>query len=351
VSGSTVTAGKDAQGGFVSETVIHNLRDTVKRTGGYARWILRILILVYAASGIYIVKSHEIGVVQRFGRVVDASIRPGIHYALPRPIDRVDTVPVKLVQQIQLDTFTQEADPKSVSSQFYTLTGLPSYCISGDNNIVTVSYFVKYTIIDPVKYLFSASNTERLLQSLAASSLIHTLSKLPVDEILTFGKRGIESSLREELQHRLDDAGSGLGVSFIELRSVSPPKVVQKYFDDVINAGIDRKKMVHQAESYRSEQLADARGRAERMRQEALAYRNDQIARAEGEAKRFLSQLEELRGGDKVTKQRLYFEFIQAIFPGLENVIVVNAKDGKQLIHLKIFPPRSSGETRMNDTR
>ncbi len=333
------------------ETVLHNLKDTVKRTGGYVSWIFRILVVVYALSGIYVVKPHEVGVVQRFGKVVDAGVRPGIHYALPRPLDKVDTVPVKLVQQIQLDTFHQDSDPRSVSSIFYNLTGLPSYCISGDNNIVTVSFIVKYMIIDAEKYLFSTTDTERLLHSLSATSLVHTLAKLSVDEILTFGKRGIESNLREEFQDRLDAVDSGLGVSFIELKSVSPPKIVQQYFDDVINAGIDRKKMVHQAESYRSEKLAGARGRAERLKQEALAYRNDQIARAEGKAKRFLSQLEELRHADSVTKQRLYLEFVQAVFPGLENVIVVDADDGEKLIKLKIFPPRSDGKSPEGDSR
>lgn len=331
-------------------TVLHNLKDTVSRTGGYARWIFRVLVLVYAFSGIYVVKPHETGVVRRFGRVIDGNVRPGIHYAFPRPIDKVDTVPVKLVQQIQLDTFCQDPDPTSVSSIFYNLTGLPSYCISGDNNIVTVSFIVKYMIMDPEKYLFATTDCIQLLRSLAATSLVHTLSKLPVDEILTFGKRGIESNLREELQDRLDGAGSGLGVSFIELKSVSPPKVVQQYFDDVINAGIDRKKMVHQAESYRSEKLAEARGRAERLRQEAHAYRNDQIARAEGEAKRFLSQLEELRRADRVTKQRLYLEFVRSVFPQLDNVIVVDDQDGGKLVNLKIFPPRQNGRGGAGDS-
>jgi hypothetical protein len=43
-------------------------------------------------------------------------------------------------------------------------------------------------------------------------------------------------------------------------------------------------------------------------------------------------------------KKRIYLEFIQAVFPGLENVIVVDADDGEKLINLKIFPPKSNGK-------
>jgi membrane protease subunit HflK len=312
------------------------------RTGGYTRWILRLLFIAYALSGMYVIAPSQVGVLVRLGRVVNAGVRPGIHYALPWPIDVVHRVPVKLIHQLQIDTFYQNPDPNSTSSRFRTVTGLPSYCISGDNNIVTVNFLIKYMIVDPEKYLFSVAESELLLMSASSSSLIHTLAGLSVDEILTYGKKDIERCLLADLKERLDAAGSGLGISFIELTSVSPPQIVQKYFDDVINAGIDRKKMVHQAESYRSEQLADARSQAERLKQESLSYREDRIARAEGEAKRFLSQLAELGRSGEITKKRLYLEFIQALYPELEDVIIVDAEGGRRVINLKVFPGKGS---------
>ena len=43
-------------------------------------WLAAIAVL---ASGIYVVKKEERAVLTRFGKVVDAEVRPGIHYAFP----------------------------------------------------------------------------------------------------------------------------------------------------------------------------------------------------------------------------------------------------------------------------
>jgi membrane protease subunit HflK len=207
-----------------------------------------------------------------------------------------------------------------------------------------VDFVTKYMIIDAKKFLFSISDSETILKNVAAASLIHAIAKLPVDEILTYGKKGIETSLRDEIQQRLDEADCGIGVSFVELKDISPPGIVQRYFDDVINAGIDRKKMVHQAESYSSERLAAAHAEAEERRQQALAYRKEKIDRAEGDASRFLSQLRELGGSGAVTKKRLYLEFVQSLYPKLEKMIIVDAKKNRRLIDLKVFPGRKAME-------
>ena len=122
---------------------------------------------------------------------------------------------------------------------------------------------------------------------------------MSVDEILTFGKRHIELRIKTDLQERLDILKNGLSITFVELQEVRPPEAVQSYFDDVINAQIDKKKYITTAESYYNENILKAHARANRIVQNALAYKQKVIAEATGESKRFLEQLIQARRDQK----------------------------------------------------
>ena len=50
--------------------------------------IVKIIIVIYFLSGIYIVKSGEAAVVTRFGKVVSPKVSEGLHYRLPWPVDK-----------------------------------------------------------------------------------------------------------------------------------------------------------------------------------------------------------------------------------------------------------------------
>ncbi|MBN2384860.1 FtsH protease activity modulator HflK [bacterium] len=296
------------------------LRTSLKKTRSFLNYILGALLLIYCASGIYSISTNEIGVLQRFGRVVDADVRPGIHFRLPWPIDRINRVPVKEVRRIFIDDFFEQGTNADL---YYRLTGLNSNCITGDNNIVTLNCVLQYTIANPHDYLFKVDQIDITLQSLASNTIIHCLAGLAVDDILTSAKAQIEIYIKSNLQERLDQIGCGINVTFIELKDVQPPSIVQHYFDDVINSTIDKRKMISKAESYQNERLPAANGQYTRMLQEAEAYRNKVQDEASGEAQRFLAQLSEYKRNPVVTRKRLYHEFIDSLYPLLDSKIVV----------------------------
>jgi len=300
-------------------------------------YILIALILLYVASGIYSIPYTQIGVQQRFGRIINPRVKPGIHYALPWPIDKIDKVSISIVQRILIDDFASDFERGSTPYVFRELTGLTPYCISGDNNIVNVICAIQYTVSSPVDYLFRIKDNERLLRDIVCNSIIKCLAALQVDEILTYGKRKIENTLRTQTQEKLDNLNCGLIISFVELRDVRPPGTVQRAFDDVINAKIDRRKIVSQAESRRNEQVPQAKATAAKVTEKAKTYKLEKTAAAQGETQRFLKQLEAYRKTKKVTKKQLYFEFVKQIFPEIEKVYIVDKKGNKNPAKIKIF--------------
>jgi membrane protease subunit HflK len=266
------------------------LRWSLLRTGHFALWICLGLLVLYLASGIYTVGSNEVGVVLRLGRVSDPTVPSGIHYALPWPFERVVRVPVRNVMRLAVDDFYENGQ---FAESFAANTGLSSYLMTGDNNIVSISCVLQYSVLDPTDYLFSLAHSERALRSLAANTLIHTVAKLEIDEILTTGKAVMQLAVKRDLQARLDELRSGLAISFVELQDVDPPAVVQEQFNDVINSKIDAEKSVNNAVSYRNESLPRAKADADRLVRDAEAYRQRVVATAEGDVQRFLSVLSE----------------------------------------------------------
>ena len=303
----------------------------------FAFYILVVLVLLYLASGIYSVPQTQVGVQQRFGRIINANLKPGIHYALPWPIDKIDKVSVRIVQRVLVDDFSSNLKKDSTPYAFHKMTGLTPYCISGDNNIVNIICAIQYTVSSPVDYLFRIKDNERLLRDIACNSIIKCLASLQVDEILTYGKREIENMLKTQIQKKLDNLSCGLIISFVELRDVNPPLIVQSAFDDVINAKVDRRKTVSQAESRRNERLPQANATATKTIEKAKTYKLEKILAAHGETQRFSKKLEAYRKMKKITRKRLYFEFVKQLFPEIEKVYIIDREGNKNPAKIKIF--------------
>ena len=314
-----------------------SFRETVSSSKNFVLLVLLALAILYLVSGVYSISQNEIGVLQRFGRIINDKVMPGIHFSFPWPIDKVNKVPVRTVNRILIDDFSQMHNRDSFSSRFYDATGLSSYCVTGDNNIVNISCGLQYSVSEPIKYLFCMKDPENALHDIACNSVIHCLSLLSVDEVLTYGKRKIEVCVKDMVQEKLNSINCGLSISFVELKEINPPKRVQEHFDDVINSKIDKRKMVSEAESYRNEKIPQANTLANEMIESALSYQKDVIAKAEGESSRFLDILDTYKQAKGITRRRLYLEFMKDIFTEVDDVFIVSEKGNSVPAKIKLF--------------
>lgn len=302
-----------------------------RKTCRLASWLTFGMLILYFFSGVYSVNPSQAGVLLRFGKVLDASISPGIHFALPWPVDTIIRVPIRQMMRISIDEFYENSEP---AEAFRSVTGLSSYLITGDNNIVNINCAIQYSIGNPTDFLFSCTNNERLLRSLASNVLIENIAKLPIDETLTSGKSKLQSIIKTELQQKLDDMSAGLQISFVELQDVRSPSQVQSYFNDVINAMLDKEKSINDAQSYRNEKLPSAKASADRLIQDSEAYCQRIVTRADGDAQRFLSLYQEYHRSKTILKNRLRMEILGEILPKLKRAIIVDSSNGQDLIRI-----------------
>src|SRR6185312_3355103 len=94
-----------------------------------------ILVIVWLATGVYIVGAHEQGVVLRFGQYV-ARTSPGINYHLPWPIETAYTPSVTQSNQI---TIGYRINGEGDSAQNEEVPE-ESLMLPGDENIIDVNF-------------------------------------------------------------------------------------------------------------------------------------------------------------------------------------------------------------------
>jgi membrane protease subunit HflK len=162
------------------------------------------------------------------------------------------------------------------------------------------------------------------------------VSTQPVDGVLTGSRGPIESEARLRLQQVLDRYGTGVRIQSVELQEVQAPEAVRAAFRDVLAAEQDRERTSLEAKGYRDALVPEARGDKEALINQARGYREQRILRAQGEADRFNQLLVEYRRAPEVTRDRLYIETIEEIFPSMEKVIIENGATENLLPYLPL---------------
>ncbi|MCI0454649.1 MAG: FtsH protease activity modulator HflK [Candidatus Dadabacteria bacterium] len=281
-------------------------------------------------SSFYIVDADEQGVIKRFGKY-NRTQKPGVHFKLPWPIEKVQKPKVTEVKRIEIGFRTIDPGPPAS----YKHLPEESLMLTGDLNIVSSEFIVQYRIKNAEEYLFNVKDVGTAIRDAAEAAKRQVVGDKEVDFVLTVGKAEIQEEVRSLLQKIMDSYGAGIHIVAVQLQDVEPPKPVIGAFKDVASAKEDRDKFINQAEAYRNEILPTAQGEAKKLLNEAEAYRTEKINRAKGEADRFTMILDESKKSEDVTRKRLYLETMESVFSGMDKFII-DSKNSSSLNFLEL---------------
>jgi len=271
-----------------------------------------ILLLVWLASGIYIVQPAERGVVLRFGAYSETT-QPGPHWHIPFPIETVIKVDVD-----QISSFRHKAQ-----------------MLTRDENIVDVELTIQSRIQDAADFLFQDRDPRKTLQDATETAVRETIGKNDLDFILTQGRSAIADRIKQGAQGIVDSYKTGLVITSVNMQPAKPPEQVKSAFDDAIKAREDKERLENQAEAYANQVVPEARGEAARRLADANAYRDRVIAEAEGDVSRFTAILKEYRRAPEVTRERLYLDAIETLMEQTSKVML-DTPGGNSLMYLPL---------------
>jgi membrane protease subunit HflK len=279
--------------------------------GGWRRpWFLAAVVALavagWAATGCYTVDTGERAVVERFGAAVRQE-SPGIHLALPWPLERVHTVKFNEVRRLEVGF-------RFLGELFEDSEGLRrTDMLSGDANILKIMMVVQYKVRDPVAYLYHVERPDWLVERASEAALSVTVASMAVDEVLTRGKARIQREALDRAQQNLDRYGAGIRLLGANLGVVSPPVPVIEAFNDVARAKKDRERRIDDARGYANEVVPRARAEARELVSRSLARREERLASADGDAQRFERLLDAYRSEPALTRRRLYLATVEQV--------------------------------------
>ncbi|HET8882279.1 MAG TPA: FtsH protease activity modulator HflK [Solimonas sp.] len=271
-----------------------------------------LIVVLWLASGIYVVDEQERAVVLRFGQHVGTT-SPGLNWHLPWPVEDVEIVNVTGVRSVR-----EEAT-----------------MLTQDENIVDVELSVQYRVSNVEDYVFQITEPDLTLKQATKAAVRQVVGQSKMDFILTDGREEVADETKRVLQDLLDQYKTGLAVTEVNLQQAQPPEPVQASFADAIKAREDQARLKNEAEAYANDRLPRARGAAARQIAEATGYRDQVVAKAEGDAARFDQLLAEYRKSPKVTKERLYLDMMQSVL-GDSSKILIDADKSNPMLYLPL---------------
>jgi membrane protease subunit HflK len=274
--------------------------------------VLALIVVVWLLSGLYRINADERGVVLRFGAFSELT-SPGLRWHLPVPIETVEKVITTRVQDVRQQT----------------------RMLTADENIVEVDVVVQYLNADAVNYLFQVLDPDATLSDISESAIREVVGNKVLDFVLLEGRAEIALETQSVIQEALNEYGTGITVSKVNLQDVNFPIQVENAVQDAIKAREDKERLSFEAQSYANDIVPKARGEAARRIQDAEGYKARVIADSEGEASRFEQLLVEYQKAPTVTRERLYIEAIEEVYAN-SNKVLLDAAGSGNMIYLPI---------------
>jgi membrane protease subunit HflK len=295
-----------------------------KLIGGGVSLIVALVLLVWLASGFYIVDASQRGVVLTFGRFSEET-GPGLRWRMPWPIQSHEIVNISQVRTLEV----------GYRNNVKTKVSRESLMLTDDENIVDLQFAVQYIVKEARDFLFNTRRPDETAMQAAESAMREVIGKSKMDGILYESREEIQVNAQRLMQQILDRYKTGIQVSRVTIQSAQPPQQVQAAFDDAVKAGQDRERQKNEGQAYANDVIPKARGAASRLLQESQGYKQRVIASAEGDASRFRQVYAEYAKAPAVTRERMYLDTMQQILSS-STKIMLDYKGSGNLLYLPL---------------
>ena len=307
--------------------------DIITTVSRYFVVLVLIVILCIGLSGIRFVKSGEVAIVLRFGKLVGETAEeqihePGILFAFPYIIDEVVTVQTGSVMERTVTTHYTEGAMTTINNNGYVVTG--------DNNIALMKVSVKYTITDPVNYALKIKDVDKIIDACVSNAMLERAACTEFDAILTSSKEKYSLEVRNVAQASLDNNNAGVTLSTVELTSVAPPQEVKSIYESVNAATVDAEKILKEANQYKEQTLIEASASAEKLVSAANTTYSQKTASANSNLSEFWGTLDEYEKSDasrEVVRARIKSDKLSAAIAKIGKVIAVKNGDSSIIIN------------------
>jgi membrane protease subunit HflK len=278
--------------------------------------ILLIVVLLWVATGFYIVDQGSRGVVLRFGKNTEVTM-PGPRWHIPFPIESAEVVNLEQVRTIEVGYRSAgDADARSKEVR-------ESLMLTDDENIIDLQFAVQYNLKSVEDFLFNNRSAESSVRGAAETAIREIVGKSKMDFALYEGREEIAVKAKKLMQEILDRYNTGINVTSVTMQNAQPPEQVQASFDDAVKAKQDLERQKNEGQAYANDIIPKAKGTASRLTAEAQGYRLK------------VEILTQYNRAPEVMRDRLYIEAQEQILSNVSKVFI-DQKNSNNLLYLPL---------------
>ena len=231
--------------------------------GKFSLVVLLGIALVGVGVSAFTVAETELAIKLRLGEVIRADYEPGLNWKIPA----VHTI-------------------RKFPKRILTISDRPERVFTAENEALEVDFFVKWRIVDPVRFYTSTGGSAVIgddrLSEIIKNAVVTEFGKRTVTEAISVGR----AELMQDMLTTAAATAEDLGVELIDFR------VKQVEFMEDVRTSVYQR-MAAERKRIAAERRAEGRALAEQKRASADrertviladAYRDGQIIRGEGDA-------------------------------------------------------------------
>jgi membrane protease subunit HflK len=340
------------------------LTEALRSSFAIVRVVMFLLVFVFLGSGFFKVEPNERAIILRFGKPLGegekALLGPGLHWSFPYPIDEVVKISVTGVQKVTSNVGWYAVTPEQELAGNLPFAGpslnpaVDGYTLTADANIIHVRSTLYYRIEDPVQYTFGFVNASNIVQNALNNAIVYATAMFNVDDILTRNKLAFKEAVQRRAVELLDKENLGVVVDECDVQTTWPrAQIVADAFNAVLNAQIDRDRLLQEVSTYTNQILTAAVATSNSIVNLAESQRAQYVSDISSRATNFMNILPRYQTNADLFVQQRFNETMGRVLTNVQEKIYVpesmNGKTRDLWLMLNREPPKPSTATTNSD--
>ena len=305
------------------------LAEALQSSFKVVRVLMVVLAVAFLGSGITKVGPGEKGLLLRFG-AYQRDLPPGLHFALPNPIETIEKVDVTKIMTITSDVGwgppDENGDPEESSLFEPEYHG---YTLTGNGNTVHIKAVMNYRLEDTDEatkaYAFKFDDVTDFLQSALDNAVYHASANHSALDALKLTE--LAEDIRERFKKVVNEVHElPIVVDPIQLE-VQVPGEVEPAFQAFGTSDTVSKTTISEAEKEAGKMVTNAEGQAKVIQSGGETIADRLLTLVEAEAKSFSEQRPYYESNPELFRQRLLTGTMQRV---LTNAVDVFYLSGRQ---------------------